>query len=67
MNTLFSGTVILDRTHEIVGVDKVVIRVKNNNANFRFISPKDYKIRPEYYITLPNGDVKSYRFDADFL
>jgi rare lipoprotein A len=67
VTTLFSGSVILDRTHESSGAEKAKISIKKNIANFRFTSPTDYKIRPNYYITLPNGDVKQYTFDQIFL
>ncbi len=67
INSLFSGSVILDRKHESIGADKVSIIVKNNNANIRFITPKDFLLRPNYYITLPSGDVKEYTFHSEYI
>lgn len=58
---------ILDRKHESIGADKVSIIVKNNNANIRFITPKDFLLRPNYYITLPSGDVKEYTFHSEYI
>ncbi len=67
VNSLFSGSVILDRKHESIGADRVNITVRNNNANIRFITPSDFLLRPNYYITLPSGDVKEYTFPSEYI
>jgi uncharacterized protein YkwD len=62
LGVIYSGSVILDRSHEIIGREKVIVQVQWSNANFRFNTPRDIRIRPQYYITSPSGDVTEYVF-----
>lgn len=67
VTTLYSGSVILDRTHEIISPEGVKISFLRNIANIRFTTPSDYRIRSKYYLTEPNGDVKEYVYDAKYI
>lgn len=64
---MYSGSVILDRTHETIGADRVSIRTVKNIANIRFNVPKDIKIRSKYYIIFPDGNVKEYPFESKYI
>jgi hypothetical protein len=66
VNTLFSGSVILDRTHEITGKDRVSIQTKWNIANFRFKTPNDISLKDKYYITSPDGEVQEIDFSNQY-
>ena len=61
---LFSGSVILERSHDSIGTDSVVVQVKWSNAKFRFTSPTTYKIRGKYYLTSPRWEVKEISFPS---
>jgi archaellum component FlaF (FlaF/FlaG flagellin family) len=54
--------VILDRTHDDVGASLMKITKTQSIANIRFNTPKDIQIRSEYYVTLPNGEVREEKF-----
>jgi uncharacterized protein YkwD len=60
ISKLYSGSVILDRTHESIGREKVLIRTVRQNSTFRFRLKSGEEVRSKYYVTLPNGDVREY-------
>lgn len=64
INNFFSGSVFLDRIHDSIGSERLRLSIKNNIANIRFTTPNDFFIRPNYYLILPDGDVKEYKFDS---
>jgi hypothetical protein len=54
--------VILDRTHDDIGADKIKFTKKSTIANFRINIPTTPRLRSEYYITFPDGSVREYTF-----
>ena len=64
VTNIYSWSIILDRKHETIGSEKVTAVIRNNIANIRFVTPKDIFLRSNYYLILPNGDVKEYKFDS---
>lgn len=60
ISSMFSGAVILDRTHESIWRDKLTLRATKSTATFRLKLKSDDKVRATYYVTLPNGDVRTY-------
>ncbi|GAB0174887.1 MAG: hypothetical protein HHAS10_07660 [Candidatus Altimarinota bacterium] len=65
--SLFSGSILLERSHDTIGGDLVSIQNRNTFAKFRFKSPTDYKLRSKYYILSPNGDVKEMAFPKSYI
>jgi hypothetical protein len=59
---IFSGSVFLDRSHDSIGRDKVSIQQRWNIANFRITTPKDIRLRKNYYITKPDGKALEVAF-----
>ena len=58
--TMFSGTVLLDRTRDSIGQEKVLIRTTKTLGIFRFRLGEGVRVRSTYYVTLPSGDVREY-------
>lgn len=65
--SIFSGTVILDRTHEKEGQNLATLRQYKQFTNLRFRVPATPKIRSTYYLTLPDGDVREFDFPVAFV
>ncbi len=65
--SLWSGSVILDRTHENIGREKISIRTTRQAAIFRFRLKPGVRIRSSYYVALPNGDVREYDFPKIYI
>jgi len=65
--TIWSGSIILDRTHEVSGKEKVSLRNLKNAIVFKFRTKQNDKIRSSYYLTLPNWDVQEYTFPKKFI
>jgi hypothetical protein len=64
---LWTWSVILDRTRDIVGKNKVNIRVKKGSFVFQFRVGLWDRIRNVYYVTFPNGDVREYKFQKEWV
>ncbi len=41
--------------------------MRKNIANIRFTTPNEFLLRPNYYLTLPSGDVKEYTFAPEYI
>jgi rare lipoprotein A len=64
---LFSGTVLLERSHDTIGGDQVFIQNKITQAKFRFKTPTSYRVRGKYYTISPLGAVKEISFPKSSL
>lgn len=62
-----SESVFLDRIHEYIWKEKVVIQKWKKSINFRFRLSQDAKIREVFFVTLPNGDVREYSFPKKYV
>lgn len=51
---IFSGTVLIDRTHEKIGAERVSMRNYKNYTTIKFRVPSNTKIRDNYFLTLPS-------------
>jgi hypothetical protein len=70
LGVIYSGSVILDYIRDEIGRDRFTLKKSKNTANIKFKTPRSDRIRPEYYITTPDGRVLESRFspastDAD--
>lgn len=61
------GTVLLDRIHETIGADRVRLTLQSRRTLFRFQVPTGKRVQPEYYVTLPNGDVRTSSFPSQYI
>jgi Cysteine-rich secretory protein family len=61
------GTALLDRTHETIGVDRVRLTPQSRKTLFRFQVPIGKRVQSEYYVTLPNGDVRISTFPSQYI
>ena len=66
-DTLWSGKVLIDRTHEVIGKDKVNIRTKNGSFIVQFRVGLWDRIRSEYYVTYPSGEVREFEFQKKLI
>lgn len=64
---LFSGTVLLDRIHTVYGEKNVRKTIGKRSVTLRFSTPADIRIRSNYYVTTPSGDVLEYTFPVSFM
>ena len=64
---LWSGSVLVDRARDLGGKDKVNIRTKKGSFTFQFRVGLGDRIRGEYYVTFPNGDVHEYKFHKKWI
>ena len=62
LSTFFSGSVILDRTHQFIGQKFARIRNYKNHTTVKFQVPKSPRISADYFLTLPNGNVLKFQF-----
>ncbi len=67
VNSLFSGTVIIARTHESVGRNLVTLRQRKTTTSLSFRVPDMPKIRSTYYLTLPSGAVQELYFSRELV
>lgn len=65
--TLWDSPVMLGRTHDAYGKNKVSTRILKNSVLFRFRLKEEDRIRAKYYVTLPSGDVREYDFPKNFV
>lgn len=64
---VWSGSIILDRTRDITWKSKVNIRTKKWSFVFQFRVWLGDRIRSTYYVTLPSGEVREYKFAKKWL
>lgn len=62
-----SGVVSIDRTRESVEYGKVMIRKYPKDIRFSFRLNTWYKVKAEYYVTLPNGDTREYVISRQYI
>ena len=67
ISNVFSGSIILDRTHEKTGKKFVSIRNNTTFTTLKFRVPPTPKLKSNYYLTLPNGDVREFDFAKEFI
>ena len=67
ISNVFSGSIILDRTHEKTGKKFVSIRNNTTFTTLKFRVPPTPKLRSNYYLTLPNGDVREFDFSKEYI
>jgi hypothetical protein len=65
--SLFSGTVLIDRTHEKIGAQYASIRNYKSYTTVKFRVPNTPKIRDSYFLTLPSGDVREFDFAPQYI
>jgi len=61
-----SGKVLIDRQYDSLGADRLRVARQASRFTFRFRIPQGKKVETNYYLTLPNGDVRSFQFPDRF-
>ncbi len=64
---IFSGSVMLDRVRESTELSSVNIRKVWKTAHFRFRINRWFLVQPDYYVALPNWDVREYSIHKKFI
>ncbi|MBP9779585.1 hypothetical protein KBD33_03100 [Candidatus Gracilibacteria bacterium] len=67
LGVIWSGSVLIDRTRDIIGKNNVIIFSKPSSKNFSFKVPLGEKITKDYYITYPSGDIRKFTFGSELL
>ena len=62
-----SGSVLLAHAHDSEGEERVRVMRQARSVTFRFRLPLGKKVQDEYYVTLPNGDVRKYTFSQKYV
>ncbi len=58
----WTGSVYIDRTRDLIGQDRVSLRVLRSLATMQLRVPQWQKVKSVYYLTTPSGDVVEGRF-----
>lgn len=63
----WTGTVYIDRIHDVIGKNLVSLNVLRSIATMQFRIKKWEKVKSEYFLTYPNGDVIEYSFQKKYI
>ncbi len=64
---VWTGSVFIDRTRDRIGQDLVSLRILRSVATMQFRIPQWKKVKSEYLITTPSGDVLEYHFPKAYI
>jgi uncharacterized protein YkwD len=63
----WTGSVYIDRTRDRIGRDAVSLRVLRSVATMQLRIPQWKKVKSEYYLTTPSGDVIEGKFAPQYI
>ena len=63
----WTGSVFIDRTRDRIGQDLVSLRILRSVATMQFRIPQWKKVKSEYLVTTPSGDVFEYHFPKAYI
>lgn len=63
----WSGTVYVDRTRDLGGKNLVSLTTLRSIGKMQFRVKKWQKVKPDYFLTTPSGDVIEYQFPKNYI
>ncbi|MBC7498081.1 hypothetical protein H7170_00395 [Candidatus Gracilibacteria bacterium] len=63
----WTGSVYIDRTRDRIGRDAVSLRVLRSVATMQLRIPQGKKVKSDYYLTTPSGDVIEGKFAPQYI
>lgn len=64
---VWSGSVYIDRTRDLGGKNLVSLSTLRSIGKMQFRVKKWQKVKPEYYVTTPSGDILEYTFPKNYI
>ncbi len=63
----WTGSVYIDRIHDVIGKNLVSLNVLRSIATMQFRIKKWDKVKSEYFLTYPSGEVMEYSFPKKYI